>query len=122
MRKILIVLSLAGFLALSLAGVIAAEGTSGGGDVINFSTTLGAPDVPQVITRIINFLFALLIVIAVCAIIVSAILFITAAGNAERIGKARDFLIYSLIALVVGFLAKGLVKFIIGVVNTGSGS
>ena len=62
--------------------------------------------------RIFNWVFAILLVVAAIAIVVAGYIFVTAAGDPDKIKKARDFVLYALIGVLVAFLAKGLVVLI----------
>lgn len=66
-------------------------------------------DVMLILGSLTNWLFAILLVIAAIAIIVAAYFFVTAAGDPDKTKKARDFVLYALIGVLVGFAAKGLV-------------
>lgn len=66
-------------------------------------------DVMVVLNRIVDWLFTILLVIAAIAIVIAAYYFVTAAGDPERAGKARQFVIYALVGVLVAFLARGLV-------------
>ena len=73
-----------------------------------------APDVDlwEALERVTNYLFALLIVVAAIFLIAAAFQFITAQGDPEKVKKARDYVLYALIGVVVGVLAKGLITFV----------
>ena len=68
-----------------------------------------AVDVMEVLDSITNWLFAILLIIAAIFIIVAGYLFVTAFGDPDKTKKARDFVMYALIGVLVGFCAKGLV-------------
>jgi hypothetical protein len=81
------------------------------------------PDVPilgtgGVLDRIINYLFTILLVVAVIFILISAFNFIFAQGDTEKITTARRAILYAIIGVLVAFAARGLVNFI-GQVATG---
>jgi hypothetical protein len=67
--------------------------------------------VGTLIDNITNWLFALLIAIAVISLIIAAIYFVTAQGDAAKVATARQFVIYAIVGVVVGFIAKALVMF-----------
>lgn len=69
-------------------------------------------DVLVVLDRIVDWLFTILLIIAAIAIVVAAFYFITAAGDPERVAKARNFVLYALIGVVVAFVARGLVALV----------
>lgn len=66
-------------------------------------------DEDSLLNNIADWLFVILIVIAAIAIIIAAYLFVTAAGDPDKTKKARDFVLYALIGVLVAFAAKGLV-------------
>jgi len=99
MRKILFGLTTASLLVLPIVGLAQA-------------TTAPNLDVMVALDNIVNWLFAILLVIAALFIIIAAYYFVTAAGNPEILGRARTFVLYAIIGLVVAFLAKGLVALV----------
>lgn len=66
-------------------------------------------DVYDTINAIVNWMFLILLLGAVVVVIIAAFNFLTAAGDAEKTKKARDYITYALVAIVVGFLAKAIV-------------
>jgi Na+-driven multidrug efflux pump len=60
----------------------------------------------EVIDNVINFGLGLLVVLAVAMIVYVAFLFLTAGGNSETFQKARTYLLYILVAVAVGLLAR----------------
>ena len=85
-----------------------------------FGPSLNAPttnvtslsDVSNLIVTIINWLTGIFFAVAVLFIFYSAYLYLTAAGDEEKLGKAKNQLIYSIIAIVVALLA-GSIRFIV---------
>ena len=65
-----------------------------------------------VLAKIRDYLFTILLIVAAIFIIIAAYFFVTAAGDPEKTGKARNFVLYALIGVLVGFAAKGLVLLI----------
>jgi hypothetical protein len=65
------------------------------------------------IEAIVDWLFYILIFAAVVVIILAAWNFLTAAGDTDKVAKARNYIIYALIALVVAFLARALVQWLL---------
>ena len=61
------------------------------------------------INEVINWAFMLLMLGAGLVIIMAAWTFLTAAGDPDKVGKARNYILYAVIAIVVGFLAKAIV-------------
>lgn len=99
MKKILSVLTLLGFLLLPLVGL--AETTSS--DEI---------DVMAALNRITNWLFTILVAVAGIAIVIAGYYFVTASGNPEQIAKARNFIYYALIGVVVALLGRGMIALV----------
>ena len=66
-------------------------------------------DVMNALNSIANWIFSILLLVAVIFIILGAFNFITAGGDSEKLGKARNNIFYALIGIAVAFLAKGLI-------------
>lgn len=99
------------FFSLILISVLILPAISRGGDDI-------IPDVPKTsiadtMDKVGNILFYMLMIGAFVCILISAFQFLTAAGDPEKVGTARNYIIYALIAIVVGVLAKGIVSFVV---------
>ena len=101
MKKTLFVLVLSGFLFLPVMGLASVE---------------PAPDVPLItgISRIIDIVFTILIAAAALFVMVGAFQFVTAGGDTEKVGAAREKILYAVIAVVVALLARGIITFIRG--------
>lgn len=71
-----------------------------------------APDLPIMYTldRIIDWLFTILLVVAAMFIVISAYFFVTAQGDPDQVKKARNFVLYTLVGVLVAFGARGLVQ------------
>jgi type IV secretory pathway VirB2 component (pilin) len=65
-----------------------------------------------VLDRIINYLFTILLVVAVIFILIAGFNFIFARGDTEKFLTARRALLYAVIGVFVAFAARGLVDFI----------
>jgi len=114
MKKVLTFLALTSLVVLPIGLAVAAPALPTGG--AQLPDTANA--VWATINAIVNWLFIILIVAAVIIIIIAAWTFLTAAGDADKTKSARNLIIYALIAIVVGFLAKAivaLVAYILGV-------
>jgi len=66
-------------------------------------------DVLQALDDVTNWLFALLLIVAVIYLILAGFYFITAQGDPDKVAKARNMVLYALIGVVVAVAAKGLV-------------
>jgi len=101
MKRIISILVLTGVLIVPLIGIAAPP-----------PKTAPTIDTMDLLDRITNWLFAILLIVAALCIIIAGFLFVTAAGDANQTQKARDFILYALIGVLVAFAAKGLVLFI----------
>ena len=73
------------------------------------------------INSVINYLFAFLMIGAVIVILIAAFNFLTAAGDPDKTKKARDYIVYAIVAIVVGFLAKAIVLVIGNMIGADTG-
>jgi len=99
MKKIILSLVLISFLALP---VLAAAAEPPGPPEMTGTQTM------EVITKIVNWLFAFLLVFAVIFIIIAGFQFVTAGGDPEKVKTARQSVIYAIIGLAIAFLARGI--------------
>lgn len=65
-----------------------------------------------------NYLFWVLMIVAAIFIIIAGYNFVTAAGDPDKTKTARNFVLYALVGVLVGFLARGLVYFMQEVVTS----
>jgi hypothetical protein len=105
MKKILSHVISAGLLTALLLPLLVSAQQPGPGDAPGW----GDVDVMRVLGRITDWLFAILLIVAAIFIIVAGYYFVTAQGNPDTVARARQFVLYALIGVLVGFLAKGLV-------------
>ncbi len=109
MKKILLSLLLLGLLAVP---------------VIGLAQPIVATDPDQVfltINSIISYLFWILIFGAALVIAVAAYNFLTSAGDPDKTKKARDYVLYAMIAVIVGFLAKAIIALVAQMLNVDIG-
>jgi hypothetical protein len=76
-------------------------------------------DIPCVIDAIINFIFYLGITIFTLMIIIGGIMYITSAGDPQKISTAKRLLLWTVIGLAIILLAKGLISLIRSVLGGG---
>lgn len=70
-----------------------------------------------ILKQLINWIFALLLVVSTFFIFYAAYLYLTAAGDPEKVKSANNQLIYAAVAIAVAFVAQGiqvLVKQLLG--------
>ena len=89
--------------------------------VVTIADTLLHPEKSEVEVTIIpgtdmrditNYLFGILLATAVIFFIIAGFNFVTAQGDPEKVKRARDFVLWAIIGLLVAFVSVGLVNFI----------
>lgn len=96
------------------AEVKAAAGCSG--------TGVSVDTLPSVIVRILNAIILVAGLIAVVFVVIGGINYMTSSGDAAKIKKAKDTILYAIIGLVVCALAFAIVNFVINnILNSESG-
>ena len=98
------------------AGAVDGDHGDDGGPVSLFNP-LGCETLECVINAVINFLVVLAFAVGPILIIYAAFLILTAAGKAEQINKGKTIILWTLIALTIILLAKGLPSIIKGAVG-----
>jgi len=71
-----------------------------------------------ILNNVVNWFFAIFLIIAVIFIIMGAFQFLTAGGDATKVASARDKLLYAAIGIAVALLSRTIipiVKMIIGI-------
>lgn len=104
------------FPAVSYADAKADVCASIGGCNTNANQNNGV-NVTRVIKVVINVFSAIVGVVAVIMIIVAGLRFITSAGDASNIAKARSTILYAIVGLVVVALAQVIVHFALAQAN-----
>lgn len=66
-------------------------------------------NIPTLLGNIINWAFGLLLLLAAVFIVVAAYYYLTSAGSEDGIKTAKGYLLYAIVAIVVAFLARGIV-------------
>ncbi|PIP30190.1 hypothetical protein COX26_00085 [Candidatus Jorgensenbacteria bacterium CG23_combo_of_CG06-09_8_20_14_all_54_14] len=56
-----------------------------------------------------NWFFGILVALAVIFILYAAFLYLTSGGDEEKVKKAKSYLVYAIIAVAIGLLARGIV-------------
>ncbi|MBQ1298639.1 hypothetical protein IIY24_02275 [Candidatus Saccharibacteria bacterium] len=113
---ILVIASLVGFSAFSLSPAFATNPCDG-----NLPETVreangceGSEDkLPGIVINIINAIITVLGIVAVIFIIIGGVQYMTSTGDAPKIKKARDTILYAVIGLAVCVLAFAIVNFVI---------
>lgn len=64
-----------------------------------------------------NWIFAIFVVLAIIFVILAAFQFVTAGGDAAKVGEARQKLIWASVGVIVALLAKGIVPVVKAIVG-----
>lgn len=72
-----------------------------------------------IICVIINWIFWLLIVLTIIFVLYAAFLYLTAAGEPEKVKEASHTLLYAAVAVIVALIAKGLPLIVSGFIGGG---
>lgn len=75
-------------------------------------------DVLRALDDITNWLFAILLIVAVIYLIIAGYFFITAMGDPDKVSKARMMVLWSMVGVLVAVAAKGLVMLVRRMVGT----
>lgn len=70
-----------------------------------------------VLERVSGWMFTIFLSLAVVFILWSAFLYLTAAGNSDKLGSAKNTFIYAVIATVVALIAGGVTAFVRGFIG-----
>lgn len=69
-------------------------------------------DISVLISRILNWVAGIIMTIAVIMLLFSAVMYLTAGGSEERVGKAKSYLLYAIVGIVVAILTFSVQPFI----------
>lgn len=69
-------------------------------------------EIEKTIGSVVTVVFWIFTVIAVIMMIIAAYYFLTAAGDPEKVNTARNYIIWTVVALVVAFLSRAIVTLI----------
>lgn len=76
------------------------------------------PNIPNIVNAILNWGFGLLIALAALFVLWAAYMYLTAGAIEGNLDKAKQYIFYAVIAIVIGFIARGLVTVITGLLQT----
>ena len=86
---------------------------TGSGKVPEFTGENASTDLSTIIINIINAVLGVLGLVAVVVIIIGGINYMTSSGEAGKVKKAKDTILYGVIGLVICILAFAIVNFVI---------
>ncbi len=94
---------------IALPALVLAQGASA--PVVNVFNAL---------STLTDYLFTILLIVAVIFLIIAAFTFVTASGDPDKVGKARNFVLYALIGIAVAVAAKGLIALVQTIMGVGT--
>ncbi|MEA3296094.1 MAG: pilin [Patescibacteria group bacterium] len=109
MKKIFTILMLTSLLVMPAIGIADSP--------TNTAPTL---DVWDSLNNIMNWVFSIIMVISVIYLMLGAVTYITAGGDADKVKEAWQKIMYALIGVGVALLANGLVNFVTTIVTPSS--
>lgn len=114
MKKFTNLAVVAALLAVLVVPAVAAAQTSYSIENVGGSVGLGTSDLKQTVVNVIQWVLGVLALVAVLMIIVGGFQWMTAAGNDERIDKAKKIISAAVIGLIIVLLAWAIVIFVAG--------
>jgi len=90
----------------------------GGLETVPPPTGTAQGELPAVILRIVNFVLALVGVIALAFLVYGGFVYITSAGNEDRVEQAKSIVVNAVIGIVVIGIAAAIVNFVVRAVGT----
>jgi len=121
MKKSLIHISLSALLLLlTVTPVLAATLDTG----INYGTYtgLGTKDIREGVMAVVNVLLGFLGIIAIIIILYGGFVWLTSAGNEEKVGQAKKIITSGIIGLVIIFISYAVATFVITQLITATGA
>jgi len=85
-------------------------------------TGLGTKDIREGIMQIISYLLGFLGIIAIIIILYGGFVWLTSAGNEEKVGQAKKIITAGVIGLVIIFVSYALASFVITQLMTATGA
>lgn len=84
------------------------------------SSGLPADSIYGIITRTMNWLLAILGFIGIIGFVIAGILYLTAAGDEDQIGKAKNAMMYSIIGVIVALIGFVIIQAVEGWLTSGN--
>jgi len=121
MKKSLFTISLSALLLLlTVTPVLAATLDTG----INYGTYtgLGTKDIREGVMAVVNVLLGFLGILAIIIILYGGFVWLTSAGNEEKVGQAKKIITAGIIGLVIIFISYAVATFVITQLITATGA
>lgn len=81
-------------------------------------TSTGTANLTSVATKVINIFSIIVGIVAVIMIIVGGFRYVTSGGASDKVGGAKNTLIYAIIGLIIVALAQAIVHFVLNTTST----
>lgn len=108
------VLAIVGVAAV-LPGRAVYAGIQDGADVTKEGNELGqAGDLETTVKNVINIILYVIGIVAVVMMIFGGFQYITSAGDAAKVTKAKNTILYGVVGLVIAILAYAIVNYVLG--------
>ncbi|MBR5419193.1 hypothetical protein IK110_03020 [Candidatus Saccharibacteria bacterium] len=98
----------------TLYGKTQADCAQAGTIAADLNTTCEGDDLNNIVTIIINTVIFVIGMVAVVMIILGGISYATSQGDAGKVKKGKDTILYGIIGLVIAILAFAIVNFVLG--------
>ncbi len=109
MKQILRKIGLTAAAVLPFAALAQVNLPANTGGITSQTLQSTAVDVGVIINNITSWVSGLLIAVAVLFVIYAAYLYLTSAGDAEKVKSASNYILYAVIAVVVALASRGLI-------------
>jgi hypothetical protein len=103
-------LTLVSVVPTAFAGAISSSDSP---DVVQ-ELTGGTGSLRELVLRIVNFFLTFLGILAVIMVIYGGVTYVTAAGNDEAVGNAKNIILYALVGIIIILLSFAIVNTILG--------
>jgi len=113
MKKVLILTTLITVFTLTALPVLATAAVDQFGLDYGAATGLGTRDIREGIMTIVKYLLTFLGVIAILVMLYGGFVWLTSAGNEEKVGQAKKIITAGIIGLVIIFISYALARFVI---------
>lgn len=115
------VLAVAGVLVLVLLPALSLAQTLPPVDPSVASPIQDVSGVYRVLNGVLRFMYVVFFIVAAILIVLAAFQYLTAGGDEEKVGKAKNMLIYAIVAIAVALIATGVSAIVRGfLTNPGS--
>ena len=120
-KKGLIMICAVALFALTVLPTLALTGSELGLDYGTY-TGLGTKDLKEGVMTIVKYLFGFLGIIAILLMLYAGFIWMTAAGNEEKVSQAKKIMSAAIIGLVIIFISYAIAAFVVNQLITATGA